>query len=149
MILYLDTSALVKLYVAEDGSSDVRRAVENADRVATSAIAYVEARAAFARKRREGGLLPLQHGRIIRDLDNDWGRYLRIDLTDVVIRRAASMAERHRLRAYDAVHLASAGLLKDRLSGPVVFAGWDDALQTAARREHLDILRPPRPLPPV
>ncbi len=144
MILYLDTSALVKLYVAEEGSPLVRQAVADAERIATSAIAYVEARAAFARRRREGGLAPLQHRRVVRDLDTDWGRYLRIDLTDALIHQAASLTERHRLRAYDAVHLASASVLRDRLSDPVVFACWDDALQAAARREHLDVFPPPR-----
>ncbi len=48
MILYLDTSALVKLYVSEEGSEIVRGAVESAGRVATSRIAYAEARAALA-----------------------------------------------------------------------------------------------------
>ena len=49
MILYLDTSALVKLYVREHGSAAVRALVERADVVATSVVAYAEARAAFAR----------------------------------------------------------------------------------------------------
>ena len=46
MTVYLDTSSLVKLYVAEPESESVRRLVENADIVATAAIAYAEARAA-------------------------------------------------------------------------------------------------------
>ena len=54
MILYLDTSALVKLYVEEDGSEEVSTAVRDASRVATSAVAYPEARATFARLEREG-----------------------------------------------------------------------------------------------
>lgn len=45
MILYLDTSALVKLYVRERGSVSVRALVEQADVVASSVIAYAEARA--------------------------------------------------------------------------------------------------------
>jgi predicted nucleic acid-binding protein len=135
--LYLDTSALVKLYVAEDGSAVVRQAVADADRIATSGIAYVEARSAFARRRREGGLLPLQHRRIVRDLDADWGHYLRLDVTETLIRQAAALAERHRLRTYDAIHLASAIVLKGRLTDPVVFACWDDLLSAVARREGL------------
>jgi antitoxin (DNA-binding transcriptional repressor) of toxin-antitoxin stability system len=53
--LYLDTSALVKLYVDEEGALAVRHAVDQAELVATSAIAYAEARAAFARRHWEGG----------------------------------------------------------------------------------------------
>ena len=48
MTLYLDTSSLVKLYVAEAESESVRRLVDDADIVATAAIAYPEARAALA-----------------------------------------------------------------------------------------------------
>ena len=48
MILYLDTSSLVRLYVDESGSADVRRLVEQAEIVAASVVAYPEARAALA-----------------------------------------------------------------------------------------------------
>lgn len=41
MMLYLDTSALVKLYVDEDDSAAVRRQVDTASRVATSLLSWV------------------------------------------------------------------------------------------------------------
>ena len=53
MTLYLDTSSLVKLYVAEPGSDAVRKLVSQATVVATAGIAYPETRAALARRRRE------------------------------------------------------------------------------------------------
>jgi predicted nucleic acid-binding protein len=135
--LYLDTSALVKLYVDEEGSSTCRKAVVDARLVATSVVAYVEARAALARRRRERALSPSAHRGIIRSLDQDWGRYLRIEAGEALIHEAASLAERHRLRGCDAIHLASAILLKNRLAEPVVFSSWDVALEAAARREGL------------
>ncbi len=58
MTLYLDTSGLVKLYVAKPGSDAVRKLVDAASVVATSAIAYTETRAAMARRRRERTLRP-------------------------------------------------------------------------------------------
>ena len=51
MTVYLDTSSLVKLYVDEPDADDVQRIVGEADVVATSVLAYPEARAAFARRR--------------------------------------------------------------------------------------------------
>jgi len=51
--LYLDTSSLVKLYVAEAGSDVVRQLVAEAAVVATCVVAYAETRAALARLRRE------------------------------------------------------------------------------------------------
>ncbi|MGQ0572333.1 MAG: type II toxin-antitoxin system VapC family toxin [Armatimonadota bacterium] len=134
MNLYLDTSALVKLYVNEDGSTPVRQAVDEARLVATSAIAYVEARAAFARRYRERAMSTPDYRRSVRRFNTEWPQYFRLEVTDVLIRSAARAAERYELRAYDAVHLAAALTLKERLSDRVAFACWDVGLEAAARR---------------
>ena len=141
MNLYLDTSALVKLYVEEEGSGTVREAVAGADSVASSAIAYVEARAAFARRRRERRLSPAGYRRTLQELEVDWDHYLRVEITSGLIRRAAELVEVHALRAYDAIHLASATLLREHLQGPIRFACWDSTLLAAARREGLHLVR--------
>jgi len=139
--LYLDTSVLVKLYVEEEGAPVVRNAVAQAELVATAAIAYVEARAAFVRRRHEGGLSTAEYRRIIRNVDSDWARYLVVEVTDSLIRDAARLAEAHRLRAYDAIHLASAAAVHDRLAEPIMFASWDAGLEKVARREGFESLR--------
>ena len=53
MILYLDTSALVKLYVVEPHSNKVRKWAEEAEIVATCRIAYPEALSAMNRRFRQ------------------------------------------------------------------------------------------------
>ncbi|HVT17945.1 MAG TPA: type II toxin-antitoxin system VapC family toxin [Thermoanaerobaculia bacterium] len=53
MILFLDTSALVKLYIAEPGSERMRAAAARAEPVAVSVLAFAEIHATFARRRRE------------------------------------------------------------------------------------------------
>ena len=53
MIVYFDTSSLVKLYVEEIDSEKIRNFAHNAAAVSTSKIAYAEARAAFAKKQKE------------------------------------------------------------------------------------------------
>ena len=141
MRLYLDTSALVKLYVDEEGSPFVRRAVDRAGLIATSAIAYVEARSAFVKRRHEGELSAGEYRRVVRDLDADWARYLVVEITESLIRDGARLAETHRLRAYDAVHMASAAALHGRLAESVVFASWDVGLDKAAKTEGLELLQ--------
>jgi uncharacterized protein len=70
--LYLDTSSLVKLYVAEPGGEQVRGHVDRATIVATSVIAYAEARAALARRRRERALRPAAFAAAKRKFEEDW-----------------------------------------------------------------------------
>ena len=48
MIVYLGTSSLVKLYVEDEGSTEVAAIVKNARTAPTSVIAYAEARAALS-----------------------------------------------------------------------------------------------------
>ncbi len=78
MILYLDASALAKLYVDEDGSPQVRENVREADVVATSEITYVEVRTALARRHRESTLKRGDHRRALRQLHSDWPQFLLI-----------------------------------------------------------------------
>ncbi len=138
--MYVDTSVLVKLYVDERDSRAVREAVDQAEVLATSTIAYVEARAAFARKRREGGLRATDHRRIVRALDDDWPRFFRIDADEALVRHAGKLAESFRLRAYDAVHLASALAFSEASDAAVVFACRDVVLERAATRAGFESL---------
>jgi uncharacterized protein with PIN domain len=65
MVLYLDTSSLVKLYVAEEDSKEIADLVGSATVVATSIITYVEARSAFARRFREKAFILVEYKKLI------------------------------------------------------------------------------------
>jgi len=118
----------------------VREWVNDAEVVATSILAFVEGRAAFAHRRREKRILPAAHARLVRDFEADWSRYLVLEATEPVIRRAGRLTEIHSLRAYDAIHLASAKVLREKLAEPVCFASWDARLIVAARKEGLAVI---------
>lgn len=139
MILYLDTSALVKLYVRERGSAAVHRGVNQAGAVATSAVAYAEARASFARLLRDRPAVLKPHRRRVGQLDQDWGRYAVVELTPAVARSAGNVAEQYGLRGFDAIHLASALWLKSAYSGDLAFKAFDLRLATAAKAAGLKI----------
>ena len=108
MILYLDTSALVKLYVRERGSAQTRARVDEAQALATSVGAYAESRAAFARLRREHATRNARHQERSARLDQDWKHYLRVELSPMIVRNSGELADTHGLRGFDAIHLASA-----------------------------------------
>lgn len=134
MTLYLDTSSLVKLYVAESGSDVVRKLVGEATIVATSSIAYPETRAALARRRRERALRPAACASAKRAFEGDWPKYFAVDVTAALCREAGECAERYRLRGYDSIHLASFAEVA-RQAGPrqTRFSSLDDELNRAAR----------------
>jgi predicted nucleic acid-binding protein len=140
VILYLDTSALIKLYVDEEGAPQVRTGVRDADVAATCEIAYAELRAALARHHRDGSLKATEYRRALRDLHNDWQQFVLITVGSSLVRDAGELAERYRLRAYDAVHLASSLVVQAQTKEPVQFACWDRTLMEAAGKAGLQAL---------
>jgi uncharacterized protein len=131
--LYLDTSSLVKLYVAEAGADLVRRLVVEATVVATSVVAYAELRAALARLRRERALTAAQFASAKRAFDQDWPTYLSLEVTGPLSREAGHLAERFALRGFDAVHLASFAEVARRAGTHATrFSSFDDRLNQAA-----------------
>lgn len=139
MMLYLDTSALVKLYVDEPMSEELMAAVDEAEAVATSLLAYVEARAAFARARREARLSAQAYRHIVDAFVEDWSRYVAVEVTDRLVKEAGDLAVHRALRGYDALHLASALSLRERVSSAMTFLAFDRNLTVAAKREALRI----------
>jgi predicted nucleic acid-binding protein len=112
--------------------------------VATSLVTLVEARAALARRRHRLDLSPAQYRRGLRQFTDDWDRLVRIEVNERLVTRAADLADAHRLRGHDAIHLASAVLAAERFTEETIFGSWDDALDAAAAREGLQLLRPRR-----
>ena len=139
MILYLDTSALVKLYVEEPLSQELTAVVAEAEAVATSLLAYAESRAAFARARREARLSPQIYRRIVEAFVEDWPRYISVAITDGLVKDAGDLAASRALRGYDALHLASALSLRQQVTVSVTFLAFDRALSLAAKREALPL----------
>jgi predicted nucleic acid-binding protein len=64
-----------------------------------------------------------------------------LDVTESLIRQAARAVESHRLRAFDALHLAAATLFRGQIGEPLVFATWDGNLRKVAARERLEPLK--------
>jgi predicted nucleic acid-binding protein len=132
VIVYLDTSALVKLYASEPGSAQTRRVVVEADRIASSLLAYAETRAALARKYRIEQIGAAAFERSKADFESDWTGFVIMPVDPDTVRSAGEFAEQFGLRAYDAVHLAAANSLSRETMSRVRFMCFDDALNRAA-----------------
>ena len=135
MTLYLDTSSLIKLYVAEVHSEEVRQLVAEASVVATSVVAYAETRAALARLRREGLLAAAKAASVRNQFEEEWPAYLTLDATRALCREAGDLAEKHGLRGFDSIHLASFAEVARRAGADSTrFSSFDDRLNQAARK---------------
>ena len=140
MIVYIDTSDLVKLYVDEIGSDAIKEIVRKAAIISTSKVAYAEARSAFARKQRDDGFSAKVLRKIVEDLNREWENYFLIEVTDGLIRSAGDIAEKHLLRGFDSIHLASAVNLKNKIGSEGYFSSNDEKLNQAAEKEGIIVL---------
>ena len=138
MIAYLDTSALVKLFMPdEEGAPTAAELWDASDVALTSRIAYPEGRAALASAHRARRLTARALDRARAALDTTFQRLAVVELDRSIAELAGDVAERFSLRAYDAVHLASALAIEDEA---LVVLTWDERLAAAARRAELEVI---------
>ncbi|MBI4688066.1 MAG: type II toxin-antitoxin system VapC family toxin [Nitrospirae bacterium] len=136
MILCLDTSSLVKLYVHEAHSLLVKKWVKESEIVATCRIAYPETMSAIHRRFRQGDLSQKEYELIASKFSKDWGSFAAIDLDEV---NAGHLVSLYGLRGFDAVHLSAAKLLKNN-GIAIAFSSFDEKLNSAASAEGFIIL---------
>ena len=137
MILYADTSAVVKALLRESGSADVERWFEEADEVAASVITYAEACAALGRSARMRRQDEAALAASLATLEEQWSDFFILPVPE---RESGRVALQHGLRGMDAVQLATAmdlrALARARAAKPeVVVASYDHRLLGAAEQE--------------
>lgn len=136
---FLDSSGLVKRYIREAGTGWVRHVCATAASggLYIAQIAGVETVAAIARRVRQGTTTPGDGAAAITALKHQLiSDYTTVAITDSLLQRAMDLSEKHGLRGYDAVQLASAlqVMALRHASGlsPLVFVSADNNLNAAA-----------------
>jgi uncharacterized protein len=132
-VLYLDSSALVKLYVREQHSADVLELARSAQQWLCHEIGFVEVRAALAAAERGQRLATSDWRQVVSRFVADWRSVSRIQVDPSLVERAADLAEGFGLRGYDAVHLAAADRVKSFVAEGLEFACFDAKLNRAAK----------------
>jgi uncharacterized protein len=140
VIVYFDSSALVKLVLDEEGTELAAELWERASWRVTSHVAYPETRAALAAAERSNRIESAALHDAVGDLDGLSASMQMLAVDGDLCWRAGVLAERHALRGYDAVHLASMiGIEAPR----VIVATWDGELATAAGECGLGVVPDP------
>lgn len=109
-VYFIDTSALVKRYVNEIGSSYILSifAPSVNNEVFIAAITGVEIIAAIARRQRGGSINSIDAAVLNNQFRSDYQtEYQIVQITENIIRQGMQIAETHALRGYDAVQLAA------------------------------------------
>jgi predicted nucleic acid-binding protein len=133
MIVFCDTSALIKRYIVEKGSEELNQVIDKATIVAVTRITWVEAQAAFARRTRETPQDADLIAQAITAFEADWSTYMIVEVNQPLVEQAGGYADVFSLRAYDSVQLASAALLQKKTEMSVLFACYDARLCKAAQ----------------
>jgi predicted nucleic acid-binding protein len=137
---FIDSSALVKRYVQETGTAWVRGLTHRrtGNQIFLARITIVEVTSAVARRRGGRTISPAQASSFLsRFRKHVAGRYAILEVTPALLVDATALANRHELRAYDAVQLAVALELNRISQGGIVLVSADKDLNKAAAAEGL------------
>ena len=145
MIVYLDTSALIKQYVWETGTADVEALIKQATATGTALICYVEVSVTLAKLVRMKSLTHNMAQNILKNFVNDWPTLVQVQVNQPLLAQASTFAWTYHLRGYDAIHLASAYLWQGMLGETITFATYDQQLWHATQAIGMDLF--PRVLP--
>ena len=136
---YLDTSVLIKLYVAETFSTEAERFVGEADGIVISRLSTLEWHCAMARRARTGQItqdyMNLARTEFTRHLAEGYFRIVPYDdplLSDAL--RVLDSAHPVPLRTLDVIHLTAV-----RNAGVTRIATADDVMRRAAHQLQLDV----------
>ena len=143
---FMDTSALIKRYVAEVGTAWIHSITIPSARntIFVAHITQAEIVSGAMRRKRDGAI-PERTTRAVRLLiDRHMSREYRvIGLTGQIVQRAEDLLELYPLRAYDSIQLASALIANSRLVAAgltrLIFISADTRLLTAAIAEGLSV----------
>jgi len=142
VIVYFDSSSIVKWFFDEPNMELARDIRDKADFVFTSLVSFPEVMSTIYRARKEGRCSKSDMA-LVRD------EFVRISpgfgwvrLSETLIQQAGQLIFKYGLRGYDSIHLASALLLKEE-GGKIdpFFSCFDRNLNRAALKEGLRIHR--------
>lgn len=134
MTAYLDTSVIVKRFLRENGTAAVIAFMDACHVRATSIVARTEVAAGIARAQRMGRITGTESQVALGSMAAYWPSLARSGVDEELALTAGELALRHELRAYDAIHLATALRFAAVSASAPTFATADRQLAQAAQR---------------
>jgi len=140
VILFCDTSALLKLFIDEQDSESMIKARSSSEGIAVCRITWAESMAALAQRTRFKGANQAGLAQARSMFEQAWPGFAIADVTQSLVKKAGVFSEAFALRGYDSVQLAAAHQLHEQFAIPLTFACFDRRLNQAAKLLKLEVL---------
>ncbi len=131
MTLYAETSAVLRWLFAEPGGESIRSALASAEKVTSSRLALIETRRVVRRAEREGRITAAQAADLLAVFAQAMSTWAILEISEEVARRAEDGFPNEPVRTLDAIHLASALLLRQSFPDLVILTA-DDRMRVNA-----------------
>ena len=139
MILYLDTSALIKRYVKEPGTNELSALMDQGSLVGSVLLTQVEMASALAKAVRLNWVDAVDAQKAWKAFLSDWRSFTRLSVTSAVIERASRLAWEYGLRGYDSTHFSAALNWQETLEMRVILVTYDRELWLAAHKTEMPV----------
>jgi predicted nucleic acid-binding protein len=141
-VRFWDTSAIIPLWIAEQGSTRAKAWYRNDPEVIVWTLTRVEIFSALARRRREAPAAASRLLTVRRDFIRAWEQWSEVTAIEIVRRHAERIVESYPLRAADALQIGAAVLAGEDNPAGLEFVTFDENLAHAAEREGFRVLGP-------
>jgi len=139
MNLFFDTSALIKRYIAENGSPQVDTLLSKAKIVYVSSITLIECTSTIRRLLAEKAITLSEYKHLKHDLLSDFNYFTLIPLTGSLVRTATDVIDKYQVKTLDAIQLASAIMVKKDIQSLVAC---DKKLIQTSKRLKITVIDP-------
>jgi uncharacterized protein len=134
MLTFFDSSAFAKRFIEETGSDEIEKICFDSESIAVSSICFPEIISALNRRLRESSISKKDYILIKERLIEEFEHIEIINVVPEVIAKSIILLEKNSLRTLDAIHMASALILK-----PDLFVSADKRQILAAKKVGLKV----------
>jgi len=143
MIYYLDASALVKVYCYEEGTEAIVNLLRSEVSFYSSIVVYSEVLFTLRRKMKNKDIGKNEFLRQTERFKSHFQTLINcIQISDDILNILENKVLKHSMRALDAIHLASALLVRENIDEDCIFVCSDYDLLNFAKEENFDLINP-------
>ena len=139
MILFIDSSALIKRYIEEKGSKTVEKLMDEAQEIIIAEITKLECLSGIRRMVEESRITKEEYVKIKEAIKYEFDDVVKIPFDKQVVEKAEKIIETYQLKTLDAIQLGTCIVQKDIIEG---FVCCDTKLFNSARTEGLKVINP-------